>query len=170
MPTKATMLGLLLLMLCINVTANAADATAYQCSVCGHVYNPITDGGGKAFADLPDSWTCPVCGAPKSSYKPQTLPDGTVVWVHVHDNDDAASPVTPAVILNNGVSMPAIAAGTWQYSSAVAEQSVTAALASGYRHIDTAHDCKLSLSLPPHTTLPLTLNLSLMDLRAHTVT
>jgi len=46
----------------------------------------------------------------------------------------------PTVLLNNGVEMPAVAAGTWQYSSTVAGQSVTAALSVGLTHIDTAHD------------------------------
>lgn len=120
-----------------------AAAATMQCGVCGHVYDPASDGAGKAFADLPDSWTCPVCGAPKSAYKPQVLADGTVVYVHEHHEHHEDAAATPTVTLNNGVVMPAIAAGTWQYSSAVAEQSVAAALASGYRHIDTAHDCTL---------------------------
>lgn len=51
----------------------------------------------------------------------------------------AGSPV-PSVTLNNGVQMPAIAAGTWQYKPDVAEASVKAALAAGFTHIDTAHD------------------------------
>ena len=46
----------------------------------------------------------------------------------------------PDVTLNNGVQMPAIAAGSWEYDSDTAEQSVAAALEVGYRHIDTAHD------------------------------
>jgi len=48
----------------------------------------------------------------------------------------------PSVRLNNGVLMPAIAAGTWQYSPAVAEQSVHDAFAAGFNHIDTALDYK----------------------------
>ena len=139
------MLRVVVLFLSALLGAAAATNGTMQCGVCGHVYDAAKDGGGKAFADLPDSWTCPVCGAPKSAYKPQTLDDGTVVWVHEHDDhqEGARAPTVPTVTLNNGVVMPAIAAGTWQYSAAVAEQSVTAALASGYRHIDTAHDCTL---------------------------
>jgi rubredoxin len=43
----------------------------YKCSVCGYIYDPeIGDhnGGikpGTAFEDIPDDWTCPVCGARK---------------------------------------------------------------------------------------------------------
>ena len=48
----------------------------WKCSVCGHVYDPAEgdpDGGvapGTTFEDIPDDWTCPECGAPKSAYKP----------------------------------------------------------------------------------------------------
>lgn len=48
----------------------------YTCNVCGYVYNPELgdpDNGiapGTAFEDLPDSWTCPICGADKSQFSP----------------------------------------------------------------------------------------------------
>ena len=42
----------------------------------------VPDGKGMAFADLPASWVCPVCGAPKSSYKAFSTTDGQVVWGH----------------------------------------------------------------------------------------
>ena len=51
-----------------------------------------------------------------------------------------ASSTTPTFSLNNGVLMPAVAAGTWQYDADYASQSVTAALSVGFTHIDTAHD------------------------------
>jgi flavin reductase (DIM6/NTAB) family NADH-FMN oxidoreductase RutF/rubredoxin len=47
----------------------------YECNVCGYIYDPaLGDPDGKippgtAFEQLPDSWTCPVCGAPKSDFK-----------------------------------------------------------------------------------------------------
>lgn len=47
----------------------------YQCSVCGYIYDPEKgdpDGGikpGTKFEDLPDDWTCPVCGASKDQFK-----------------------------------------------------------------------------------------------------
>ncbi|MBW1677981.1 MAG: rubredoxin, partial [Deltaproteobacteria bacterium] len=43
----------------------------YVCSVCGYVYDPAEgdlEGDiepGTRFEDLPDDWTCPVCGAEK---------------------------------------------------------------------------------------------------------
>jgi flavin reductase (DIM6/NTAB) family NADH-FMN oxidoreductase RutF/rubredoxin len=46
----------------------------YQCSVCGYIYDPeLGDPDGKIppgtpFEKLPDSWTCPVCGAAKSEF------------------------------------------------------------------------------------------------------
>jgi len=50
----------------------------YRCQVCNHVYNAERDGGGKAFEALPDTWRCPICGAPKSAYYKQASGE----WVH----------------------------------------------------------------------------------------
>jgi len=47
----------------------------YVCVVCGWVYDPEVgdpDGGipaGTAFADIPDDWVCPVCGAGKTDFE-----------------------------------------------------------------------------------------------------
>lgn len=40
----------------------------FVCQVCGYVY----DGGKESvpFDSLPDSWKCPLCGAPKGEFKP----------------------------------------------------------------------------------------------------
>ena len=38
----------------------------YVCSICGYVYDEGKEG--KLFADLPDSWACPLCGAAKSAF------------------------------------------------------------------------------------------------------
>jgi rubredoxin len=46
----------------------------YVCQVCGYVYDPAEgdpDNGidvETAFEDLPDDWTCPVCGAGKDQF------------------------------------------------------------------------------------------------------
>eukprot|EP00658_Telonema_sp_P-2_P025920 TRINITY_DN20452_c0_g2_i4.p1 TRINITY_DN20452_c0_g2~~TRINITY_DN20452_c0_g2_i4.p1 ORF type:complete len:376 (-),score=48.90 TRINITY_DN20452_c0_g2_i4:43-1170(-) len=61
----------------VNVTG-ATGPTGYRCDICQHVYDPAKDGGGLPFDKLPDSWVCPVCGAPKSEYKP--ISPG--VWAH----------------------------------------------------------------------------------------
>lgn len=47
----------------------------YRCTVCGYIYDPEAgdpDGGikpGTSFQDLPDSWVCPVCGAPQEDFE-----------------------------------------------------------------------------------------------------
>jgi rubredoxin len=47
----------------------------YVCTICGYVYDPAQgdpDNGvkpGTSFADLPDDWECPVCGAAKSDFE-----------------------------------------------------------------------------------------------------
>ena len=49
----------------------------YVCSMCGYKYDPAVgdpDGGiapGTEFADLPDDWECPLCGAAKSEFEPE---------------------------------------------------------------------------------------------------
>lgn len=40
----------------------------YRCTVCGHIYDEEREG--VKFADLPDTWTCPTCDAPKSKFVP----------------------------------------------------------------------------------------------------
>ena len=46
----------------------------YEC-VCGYVYDPAigdADTGidaGTAFADLPEDWVCPLCGATKDNFE-----------------------------------------------------------------------------------------------------
>ena len=48
----------------------------WACTMCDYVYDPEVgdpDGDippGTAFEDLPDGWECPVCGAPKTEFKP----------------------------------------------------------------------------------------------------
>ena len=57
--------------------AKAAPKTSarYVCSVCGYIYDEDLgdpDGGiapGTAFDDIPDSWTCPICGAQKDKFE-----------------------------------------------------------------------------------------------------
>ena len=49
----------------------------YVCDVCGYVYDPEEgdpDNGidaGTAFADLPEDWVCPLCGASKDDFSPE---------------------------------------------------------------------------------------------------
>ncbi len=47
----------------------------YRCIVCGYIYDPEqgddTQGikPGTKFEDLPDDWTCPLCGASKDQFE-----------------------------------------------------------------------------------------------------
>ena len=47
----------------------------YVCTICGYVYDPAQgdpDNGvaaGTNFDDVPDDWTCPVCGAGKDDFE-----------------------------------------------------------------------------------------------------
>lgn len=47
----------------------------YQCIVCGYVYDPAVgdpDHGidpGTAFEELPEDWTCPLCGVGKEEFE-----------------------------------------------------------------------------------------------------
>ena len=47
----------------------------YVCTICGYVYDPANgdpDSGieaGTSFDDLPDDWTCPICGASKDQFE-----------------------------------------------------------------------------------------------------
>lgn len=47
----------------------------YKCLMCGEIYDEVKEG--KKFSDLPDDWVCPVCGAPKSLFKPIEEPAST---------------------------------------------------------------------------------------------
>lgn len=48
----------------------------YICTVCEYIYDPAKgdpDSGiepGTEFADIPDDWTCPLCGVSKSDFEP----------------------------------------------------------------------------------------------------
>lgn len=52
----------------------------------------------------------------------------------------AVSATSSTVRLNDGTFMPRVAAGSWQYESAEIPAAIANALATGYRHLDTAHD------------------------------
>jgi rubredoxin len=49
----------------------------YVCKVCGHVYDPAEgdpDNGivpGTPFEELPDNWSCPICGVGKDDFEPE---------------------------------------------------------------------------------------------------
>lgn len=39
----------------------------YECLLCGYIYDNDTED--TPFEELPEDWTCPMCGAPKTSFK-----------------------------------------------------------------------------------------------------
>lgn len=47
----------------------------YICKICGYVYDPEigdADGGiaaGTPFEEIPDDWTCPLCGVGKEDFE-----------------------------------------------------------------------------------------------------
>lgn len=58
--------------------ADSAESQAqdrYECVTCGYVYEPTKGDDkrqvppGTAFADVPNDWRCPVCGAAKNRFK-----------------------------------------------------------------------------------------------------
>ena len=46
----------------------------YQCNICGYIYDPEEgdiDSGiapGTSFEDIPDDWSCPLCGVTKEDF------------------------------------------------------------------------------------------------------
>ncbi|MCD6489997.1 MAG: rubredoxin [Thermodesulfobacterium sp.] len=50
--------------------------TKYQCAVCGYIYDPKKGDPENnispetSFENLPDDWTCPICGASKDDFEP----------------------------------------------------------------------------------------------------
>ena len=48
----------------------------YKCSICGHIYDPAEGdpdsgiGPGTAFEEIPNDWTCPICGVGKEDFTP----------------------------------------------------------------------------------------------------
>ncbi|MDX9708992.1 rubredoxin [Trichloromonas acetexigens] len=49
---------------------------SYRCVICGYIYDPAEgDPGngvppGTPFAELPEDWVCPQCGAGKEDFEP----------------------------------------------------------------------------------------------------
>jgi rubredoxin len=49
----------------------------YVCDICGYVYDPSAGDSENGidpdtpFEELPDDWTCPICGAEKADFSPE---------------------------------------------------------------------------------------------------
>jgi rubredoxin len=50
--------------------------TKFRCVPCGYIYDPAAGdpdndvASGTPFEKLPETWVCPVCGAPKDDFEP----------------------------------------------------------------------------------------------------
>ena len=48
----------------------------WTCTICGYIYDPTVGDAengidsGTSFENLPEDWTCPLCGAEKSMFEP----------------------------------------------------------------------------------------------------
>lgn len=55
---------------------SVSDTKRYRCIVCEHIYDPREGDPmsnippGTPFAALPETWTCPDCGATKADFEP----------------------------------------------------------------------------------------------------
>lgn len=55
---------------------SAVEMKKYRCLICGYIYDPAEGDppagipAGTAFEDIPDDWTCPICGVNKSDFIP----------------------------------------------------------------------------------------------------
>ncbi len=54
----------------------------YRCTVCGHVYDEEKEG--VKFADLPETWVCPLCKQPKSKFEPMAEESTELTWASEH--------------------------------------------------------------------------------------
>ena len=51
-----------------NALRKEKQMKKYVCKVCGYVYDPANNNN-VAFEDLPDDWTCPMCGVGKDQFE-----------------------------------------------------------------------------------------------------
>lgn len=49
----------------------------YRCVICNYIYDPVEGdpdndvAPGTPFEDIPEDWTCPLCGAGKEDFEPE---------------------------------------------------------------------------------------------------
>lgn len=59
----------------VPVPASSAGRQRFMCLVCGYVYDEESGdpasgiAAGTRWEDLPESWVCPECGAPKEDFE-----------------------------------------------------------------------------------------------------
>jgi len=91
----------------------------YRCTVCNWVYDD--DKEGTPFADLPDSYTCPVCGAPKSAF--------------VLEGEDEKSPVDEISAIDEKSDQSSIPKTSQSSESTVADKILEQIESFGVNHI-----------------------------------
>lgn len=64
----------------------------YVCTVCGFVYDDAREQ--TPFESLPDTWKCPLCGAPKSAFEPEKTAETEPVPAPVPQIDDDMRPLS----------------------------------------------------------------------------
>ena len=50
-----------------KVETQSTNSKKYECTVCRYIYDEAEEG--TSFEDLPDDWTCPLCGAGKEEFE-----------------------------------------------------------------------------------------------------
>jgi flavin reductase (DIM6/NTAB) family NADH-FMN oxidoreductase RutF/rubredoxin len=50
----------------LEAKAKKPEFKKFKCTACGHIYDEAIEA--KRFADLPDNWICPICGAEKGDF------------------------------------------------------------------------------------------------------
>ena len=58
----------------------------YICSICGYIYDEEKEGA--AFSQLPETWVCPLCKAPKSAFQPEAPKEAGKMPVSTVEADD----------------------------------------------------------------------------------
>ena len=77
----------------------------YVCPICGYIYDEAVEG--VPFESLPDSWSCPLCGAPKLMFEPEAAPQvqtGPPGPLPAQDDDgemERLSPLALAALCSN---------------------------------------------------------------------
>ena len=77
----------------------------YRCTICGYIFDEEAEGA--AFADLPDTWTCPLCSAPKIAFEPESPS---------RESDRPMTPESPSARQDDGF-LTAAAEGDGQHLS-----------------------------------------------------
>lgn len=71
------------------------------CSICGYIYDESKEG--TPFAQLPDTWVCPLCGAGKTSFAPEVRekPKAPAAPVRIEEDWEQLSPGALAALCSN---------------------------------------------------------------------